>query len=87
MAETHFDEWMAAHYEVLWPELFDPAVVDPVVSLLAELAVGGPALEFGIGTGRIGIPLSRRHVAVHGIELSPPWCRSCTAGRVAPTSA
>jgi SAM-dependent methyltransferase len=71
MAETHFDEWMAAHYEVLWPELFDPAVVDPAVGLLAELAAAGPALEFGIGTGRIGIPLSHRNVAVHGIELSP----------------
>lgn len=71
MPETHFDEWMAAHYEVLWPELFDSAVVDPAVSLLAGLATEGPALEFGVGTGRIGIPLSRRNVPVHGIELSP----------------
>ena len=42
MPETQFDEWMAAHYEVLWPELFDPAVVDPAVSLLAELAAAAP---------------------------------------------
>lgn len=70
MPENRFDEWIAARYEVLWPELFDPAAVDPVVSFLAELATAGPALEFGVGTGRIAIPLSRRGVRVHGIELS-----------------
>jgi SAM-dependent methyltransferase len=69
--ETHFDEWIAARYATLWPELFDPAVVDPTVSFLAELAATGPALEFGIGTGRIAVPLSRRGVDVQGIELSP----------------
>jgi SAM-dependent methyltransferase len=71
MPETHFDEWMAARYETLWPELFDPAVVDPAVKFLADLAATGPALELGVGTGRIAIPLSRRDVRVHGIELSP----------------
>ena len=71
MAESFFDEWIASRYELLWPELFDPAVVDPAVCLLAELAGSGPALEFGIGTGRIAIPLSRRDIPVHGIELSP----------------
>jgi len=30
-----------------------------------------PALELGIGTGRLALPLSRRGVVVHGIELSP----------------
>jgi SAM-dependent methyltransferase len=71
MPETSFDEWIAARYETLWPELFDPAVVDPAVSFLGELAKAGPALEFGIGTGRIAVPLSRRGLRVHGIELSP----------------
>ena len=71
MPESHFDEWIARRYEILWPELFDPAVVDPVVDFLAHLAGTGPALELGIGTGRIGLPLSRRGVRVHGIELSP----------------
>jgi SAM-dependent methyltransferase len=51
--------------------MFDPAVVDPVVDFLAGLAGEGAALELGIGTGRIAIPLSRRGVAVHGIDLSP----------------
>jgi SAM-dependent methyltransferase len=69
--ESHFDEWIAERYETLWPELFDPAVVDPAVNFLTELTATGPALEFGIGTGRIALPLSRRDVRVHGIELSP----------------
>jgi methyltransferase family protein len=71
VAETHFDDWVARRYERLWPELFDPAVIDPTVGFLANLAGAGPALELGIGTGRIALPLNRRGVAVHGIELSP----------------
>ncbi|MGO9080033.1 MAG: methyltransferase domain-containing protein [Streptosporangiaceae bacterium] len=43
----------------------------PVVDLLAELAQGGPALEFAAGTGRVALALSGRGVPVHGIELSP----------------
>ncbi len=71
MPETHFDDWIAPRYATLWPELFDPAVVELTVDFLAGLAAGGAALELGIGTGRIGIPLSRRGVVVNGIELSP----------------
>jgi SAM-dependent methyltransferase len=71
MPEPLFDEWIARHYENLWPQLFDPAVIDAAVTFLADLAGDGPALEFGIGTGRIALPLSLRGVRVHGIELSP----------------
>ncbi|MEV0390645.1 class I SAM-dependent methyltransferase [Nonomuraea sp. NPDC050643] len=70
MPENNFDEHTARTYEAKWPELFDPAVVDPVVGFLAGLAGSGAALELGIGTGRIALPLSRRGVRVHGIELS-----------------
>jgi SAM-dependent methyltransferase len=70
VAETHFDDWIAQRYETLWPELFDPAVVDPAVDFLARLAGSEPALELGVGTGRIALPLARRGIAVHGIELS-----------------
>jgi SAM-dependent methyltransferase len=69
--ETHFDEWAAQRYEQLWPEIFEPALLDDAVDFLADLAGAGPALEFGIGTGRIALPLSRRGIRVHGIELSP----------------
>lgn len=40
------------------------------VGFLAELAGQGPALELGIGTGRVALPLARRGIAVHGIEAS-----------------
>ena len=40
------------------------------VTFLRELAGDGPALELGIGTGRIAIPLSDAGVEVHGIEAS-----------------
>lgn len=70
MAAALFTEWIAQRYETLWPELFDPTVVDLTVDFLAQLAGTGSALELGIGTGRIALPLSRRGVRVHGVELS-----------------
>ena len=42
----------------------------PTVDFLAALAGDGDALEFGIGTGRVALPLARRGVRVHGIDLS-----------------
>jgi SAM-dependent methyltransferase len=69
--ENYFGEQIAKSYEARWPELFEPAMVDPVVAFLAELAGTGAALELGIGTGRIAIPLSQGGVRVHGIDLSP----------------
>src|SRR3989440_11257792 len=50
--------------------MFDPAVVDPVVDFLVDLAGDGRALELGIGTGRIAVPLAQRGVPVHGIDMS-----------------
>ena len=70
-ARNYFDVWVAKHYEVLWAHLFDPQVVDPAVDFLTDLAGDGRALELGIGTGRLALPLSRRGVRVDGIELSP----------------
>ena len=69
--ENYFDERIAKGYETFWPESFEPGVVDPAVDFLAELAGPGAALELGIGTGRVALPLSQRGVRVHGIELSP----------------
>ncbi len=68
--EHYFDGWVAQRYEALWPQLFDPQVVEPAVSFLADLAGDGRALELGIGTGRLALPLSRRGIRVDGIELS-----------------
>jgi SAM-dependent methyltransferase len=68
--EDYFGEDVAARYDESSPEMFDPAVVDPAVDFLAGLAGGGAALELGIGTGRIALPLAQRGIRVHGIDLS-----------------
>jgi SAM-dependent methyltransferase len=67
----YFDEPIARSYEAKWPEVFEPSVVDPVVQFLSDIAGTGAVLELGVGTGRIALPLSRRGLRVHGIELSP----------------
>ena len=41
-----------------------------LIDTLAELARGGPALELGIGTGRIALPLAAKGVEVHGIDAA-----------------
>jgi SAM-dependent methyltransferase len=66
----YFDEPVAARYDESAAEMFDPAVVEPAVSFLAALAGDGAALELGVGTGRIALPLAARGVPVHGIDLS-----------------
>lgn len=68
--DGYFGEPVAATYDDPSDRMFQPEAIDPAVSLLAELAGRGRALELAIGTGRIGLPLSRRGVPVHGIELS-----------------
>jgi SAM-dependent methyltransferase len=70
--DGHFGERVAARYDASAEisGMFDPAVIDPVVDFLVGLAGGGSALELGIGTGRIALPLAQRGVPVHGIELS-----------------
>jgi len=68
--DGYFDERVAARYDESAADMFDPAVVDPVVDFLVELAGSGRALELGIGTGRIALPLAKRGVPVHGIEMS-----------------
>jgi SAM-dependent methyltransferase len=70
MPENHFGEAVAASYDDDAADLFQPAAVDPVVDFLAGLAGDGAALELGIGTGRIALPLARRGIPVHGIDLS-----------------
>jgi len=70
MPEDYFGEGVAERYDESSGDMFDPAVVDPTVDFLVELAGDGAALELGIGTGRIALPLAQRGVRVHGIDLS-----------------
>src|SRR4051795_5731808 len=71
MGSVFWGEDIAQVYDATSAAMFDAAVLDPVVDLLADLADGGNALEFAVGTGRVALELSARGVAVQGIELSP----------------
>ncbi|MBE3000829.1 class I SAM-dependent methyltransferase [Nocardiopsis sp. HNM0947] len=68
--ENHFAGESARRYDTSHAGMFTPEEVDPVVGLLTELAGEGRALELGVGTGRIALPLSAAGVPVHGIDLS-----------------
>src|SRR5204863_7519155 len=70
MPENYFGEDVAARYDDPSDRMFAPSAITPVVDLLAELAGDGAALELGIGTGRIAVPLAQRGIRVHGIDLS-----------------
>ncbi|MER7053566.1 class I SAM-dependent methyltransferase [Streptomyces sp. NPDC000351] len=68
--DGYFGETVAARYDESAADMFTPDAVDPAVDLLAGLAGDGRALEFGIGTGRLALPLADRGVPVHGIDMS-----------------
>ena len=70
MPKNYFGERIAQNYDESAADMFEPAKVDPVVDFIADLAFDGTALEFGIGTGRIAVPLAQRGIRVHGIDLS-----------------
>jgi SAM-dependent methyltransferase len=69
--KNYFAGEIAENYDRDSSSMFDPVVVAAAVDFLAEIAGDGAALELGIGTGRLALPLSARGVPVHGIDLSP----------------
>jgi SAM-dependent methyltransferase len=64
---AEYGRYAAGGYDELHAGLDTSAAVE----ILADLAGGGPVVEFGIGTGRLALPLAERGLAVHGIEGSP----------------
>lgn len=70
--EDIWDVEAARRYDTPGTGMFAPDMLGPPVDRLVELAAGGRALEFAIGTGRVAIPLAERGVPVTGIELSEP---------------
>jgi SAM-dependent methyltransferase len=70
MLEDYFAGEVAEHYDATLGDWNAPEVVRATVDFLAGLAGAGRALEFGIGTGRIALPLAERGVPVEGIDLS-----------------
>lgn len=77
--KIHFDAVTAAHYDESSDAMFRPEVLEPAVDFLAGLAGDGRALEFGVGTGRVALPLSARGVPVHGIDNSEPMLEQLRA--------
>ena len=67
-----WDAETAQKYDTPGHGMFADEVLQPAIDRLAELAGSGRALEFAIGTGRVGAPLAERGVPVTGIELSRP---------------
>jgi SAM-dependent methyltransferase len=70
LADGYFNEQVARRYDESVADMFEPAAVGAAVAFIAALAGTGRALELGIGTGRIALPLAQRGVPVAGIELS-----------------
>ena len=68
MATVVWDAEIAEVYDDSVSHMFEPGAVEPAVDRLAELATGGAALEFAVGTGRLALPLADRGVHVDGIE-------------------
>jgi SAM-dependent methyltransferase len=70
MPQNQFVGRAAEFYDATSPEMFEPALLKRTADFLATEARSGSALEFGIGTGRVALPLSERGVKVHGIDIS-----------------
>lgn len=68
--DGYFDERIAARYDDDAADLSTPETLTPTVDFLERLAGTGAALEFGVGTGRVALPLAERGIEVHGIDLS-----------------
>jgi SAM-dependent methyltransferase len=71
MTTDYFAGRVAERYDDGLGEWGTAEAIGATVDFLTELAGGGAALELGIGTGRIALPLAERGVPVHGIDLSP----------------
>jgi SAM-dependent methyltransferase len=68
--DGYFGEEVAEAYDKSTAALSTPEVIEPVIDFLDAYAEDRRALELGIGTGRVALPLAHRGVEVHGIELS-----------------
>lgn len=72
-ATRHFDD--AAYYDLAYRRRRDD------VRYYTELAAesGGPVLEYGVGTGRVALPIARAGIEVSGIDVSTPMLAALRA--------
>jgi SAM-dependent methyltransferase len=68
IGDNRYGDTHAETYDALFQERDDLALVSQA---LARLAGVGPVLEFGIGTGRLALPLAQSGLKVYGIDNSP----------------
>ena len=68
--DGYWDVRIAETYDEDTADMSAPDVINPIIHFLADIAGGGRALELGIGTGRIALPLAQSGVAVRGIDSS-----------------
>ena len=87
MKRNYFDEDVAERYDDPDDEMEQAAAIDPVVDFLADLAGDGAALELGIGTGRIALPLAGAASPCTGSTCRRRWSRSCRPSRAPRRSA
>lgn len=84
-AEALGPEWSAVY------DFFDSADPEEVVGELARRVRRTAALELGVGTGRIALPLAERGVEVHGLDASAAMLAALRAkdraGRIVPVHA
>ena len=67
------EEYSESTYGDRIAEVYDQWYSDidlSMIETLAELANGGCALELGIGTGRIALPMHQAGIEMHGIDAS-----------------
>jgi SAM-dependent methyltransferase len=77
-------DYTSATYGDVFADLYDEwhpddAAVSVAVERLNKEAGKGPALELGIGTGRLALPLAATGRPVHGIESSPAMIKRLEA--------
>jgi SAM-dependent methyltransferase len=68
-------DWDYSSYGQLYADDYDGLFggrtdLEACTRCIRDWAAGGPVLEFGIGTGRIALPLAEMGVEVHGIDTS-----------------
>lgn len=68
--EVIYDEKWASIYQKYTTMRGKITEADDTVAFLERYAIGGSALELGIGDGRVAVPLSERGARVEGIDNS-----------------
>ena len=68
--DDHINRTYGEHIAEVYDKWFG-AYETEAIELLANLARGGRALELGIGTGRMALPLAAKGIEVEGIDAAP----------------